>query len=86
MHFWRALSGPEVDWVINYEGQLIPVEVKWTDTPKSKDIKHLKLFISEYPEVKQAYVICQAPRKIKLAENIIALPWQALAEIFTSTG
>jgi predicted AAA+ superfamily ATPase len=35
--FWRVHQGPEVDWVLVGEGRHIPVEVKWTDTPKRKD-------------------------------------------------
>jgi predicted AAA+ superfamily ATPase len=82
VHFWRSLSGAEVDWVVYYEGRLIPIEVKWTKNPKKSDIKYLSTFVAEYPEVTTAYVVCQTPRRIKLAENIIALPWQELAAVF----
>lgn len=76
MHFWRDAQGPEVDWVVVKENEYFPIEVKWTNNPSMADIKHLLLFQSEYPETVAAYIICQVPRKMKLAEKIYALPWQ----------
>jgi uncharacterized protein len=81
LYFWRTLNGLEVDWVVEKENKLIPIEVKWVVNPKPKDIRHLKLFMSEYDEADIAYVICRSARKIKLADNIFALPWQELGEI-----
>ena len=67
--FWRDPSGPEVDWVLDYQGKYVPIEVKWTQTPS---------FLKEYQGSNQGYVICQTPRPVKLAKNILALPWQDL--------
>ena len=33
LRFWRDPDGPEVDWVIEAEDRLIPIEVKWTENP-----------------------------------------------------
>ncbi len=38
--------------------------------------------INLLPEAKQAYIICQTPNPIKIADNICALPWQDLEEFF----
>jgi len=76
--FWRDPDGPEVDWVIENEEEYIPIEVKWTDAPSSKDARHLKTFQQEYPKAKTAYVVCRTPRKIKLDKNIYAIPWQEI--------
>lgn len=84
LRYWKDLNGPEVDWVVQLENNLIPLEVKLTDSPKIDDARHLKIFLNEYDEAKKAYVVCQAPRVIQLAENIFALPWQKLKEIFKS--
>ncbi len=78
VYFWRDANGPEVDWVLETEGSYIPIEVKWTNNPTNADIKHLELFSQEYEETTTAYVVCQVPRKIKLAHNIYALPWQEI--------
>jgi predicted AAA+ superfamily ATPase len=78
LYFWRDANGPEVDWVLELNNQYIPIEVKWTDRPTSRSIKHLVLFKEEYPNTGQAWVICQTPYKMKLAEGIYACPWQML--------
>lgn len=81
--FWRDPDGPEVDWVIDAEGAYTPVEVKWTESPSPKDIKHLQVFLSEYETSETAYLICQAPRKMKLADHIFALPWQEIDSLIS---
>ena len=74
--FWRDPDGPEVDWVIDKEGSYTPIETKWTDSPKESDIKHLKVFLDEYKNSKNAYLICQTPRKVMMDKNIFAIPWE----------
>lgn len=74
--FWRDSAGPEVDFIIIEGNQYTPVEVKLGDTISQHDIRYLQMFLAEYESAKVGYVICQAPRKRKLTEKIIALPWQ----------
>jgi len=81
IYFWHDANGPEVDWVIAQNDQLIPIEVKWTDSPTINDAKHLKSFCSEYENTSNSYVICRVPHKIKLSEKIFALPWQDIGEL-----
>jgi predicted AAA+ superfamily ATPase len=82
IYFWRDPNGPEVDWILLKEGRYIPIEVKWTNQPNLQDAKHLQIFLAEYKESKVAYIICQVSRKIKLADNVYALPWQEVASLF----
>lgn len=81
LRFWRDHEGPEVDWVIDREKEYIPVEVKWTEHPQERDIRHLKLFLEEYPEARQGYVVCRTPRRFKFAKNVTCIPWQELYSI-----
>jgi len=81
IRFWRDPDGPEVDWVIDQENTLIPIEVKWTDKPHVNDIRHIGIFMSEYSEAKAGYLVCQVPRKLQLNNHIFALPWQMIGEI-----
>ncbi len=74
--FWRDPSGPEVDWVIDVEGKWIPIEVKWTASPTLRDAKHLKTFLKEYKQASQGFVICQTKHRLKLSDQITAIPWQ----------
>ena len=74
--FWRDPDGPEIDWVLERKDELIPIEVKWSSSANETDIRHLKTFLAEYKNAQIGYVVCQAPRKMKLAGQIYALPWQ----------
>ena len=85
IYFWRDADGPEVDWVIVKNNVLIPIEVKWTDKPKINDAKHLSVFLHEYANSDKAYIICQVPRMLKLADNIYALPWQKIHTLLDVT-
>jgi uncharacterized protein len=85
LYFWRDANGPEVDWVIEHNHQYIPIEVKWTDSPRYQDVKHLALFQKEYPQATKAWLICRTPRKIKLADNIYACSWEGLASTIFET-
>jgi predicted AAA+ superfamily ATPase len=83
VHFWRVPQGPEVDWVLARDGDLVPIEVKWTDAPDARQARHLRLFLDEYRSARQAFVVCRAPRRLRIEERIVALPWQDLAAVFT---
>lgn len=74
--FWRDPDGPEVDWIVDREGEYIPVEVKWTDAPSERHIKHLRTFLGEHKNSTTGYLVCQTPRRVKLDKNIYAVPWE----------
>lgn len=80
--YWRDLDGPEVDWVVQTQDRLIPIEVKYTDSPREKDARHLHTFLAEYPEAKKAYIVCQAPKTMKLSDKVYAIPWQNITRVF----
>lgn len=82
VHFWRDPSGPEVDWVLDHGDSYSPIEVKWTTTPKKKDARHLELFLGEYAQAKQGWIVCQIPRPQRISAQITAIPWQQLNSIF----
>ncbi len=86
LRYWRDGNGPEVDWVLELDGCLTPIEVKWTDTPRTRDIRHLKLFLSEYPQAEQAYVVCRVPRRVKLHKNVFAIPWRDCGDLVPKEG
>jgi predicted AAA+ superfamily ATPase len=78
LSFWRDPSGPEVDWLIKFQNQLIPVEVKFKENIQLSDCKHLLTFLKEYPQAKHAYVVCLTPNPMKISEKITAIPWNQL--------
>lgn len=79
--FWRDPDGPEVDWVVKSGGFYIPIEVKIKPHPTDSDAKHLQTFLKEYSCPLGGYIVCTAPRRFKVAKNIVAVPWQEIPEI-----
>lgn len=79
--FWRDPDGPEVDWIVDRNGAYTPVEVKWTENPSAADIRHVELFLSEYPTAGSGYLVCQIPRKTKLSDRVFAIPWQSVNDL-----
>jgi uncharacterized protein len=78
VHFWRDSGGQEVDWLLAWEGNLLPIEVKWTDSPSPRDARRLELFLREYPQAKQGLVACQVEQPQALGEKIEAISWKEL--------
>jgi predicted AAA+ superfamily ATPase len=81
VRFWRDPDGPQVDWVIDQEGRYTPLKVKWTETPKAADARHLRVFLDEYPTATHGYLVCRGPRKVALGEGLVAIPWQDLGAL-----
>ncbi len=79
LHFLRTEDGAEVDYVIETDGKLVPIEVKWTERPSSGDARHLKTFIREHPkQAKRGWLVCRCPHAVQIADNITAIPWTHL--------
>lgn len=81
LYFWRDVMGNEIDWILELRNKYIPIEVKLTKNPTINDAKQLQKFLAEYDNVDNAYIVCTAPRKLKLQDRIYALPWQELDDI-----
>lgn len=78
IYFWRLGSGEEVDFVIEKENEIIPVEVKATNDIGYSDIKNLLIFLSAYPQTKFGLLIYTGDRVIRLSQKIIAVPFNML--------
>ncbi len=76
LHYLRTKAGAEVDFIIERDGRLIPIEVKWTDNPSRSDIRHLLTFLREHPErAERGFLICRCNAPLQLHDNVTALPW-----------
>jgi predicted AAA+ superfamily ATPase len=81
--YWRDHNGPEIDYIIDYQNRWIPIEVKFTDNPQLRHIRHLQLFMRENSEkILHGFLIFLGERPRKLAEGITALPWFELQRVF----
>ncbi len=79
--YWRDSAGPEIDFVLEYKQQLIPIEIKYSTSPKDKDCNHLKKFLNEYVEAEHGYIISRTTKRYDLNKNITVIPWQELHTI-----
>ncbi len=58
IHFWRTKEGAEVDFVVNFVREIIPIEVKFQKFRAPKISRALRSFIRKY-QPSQAFVINQ---------------------------
>ena len=76
LYFWRDPDGPEVDWLLEYNNHLLPIEVKLNSNPKNQSTKHLKVFMSEYKNAKKALVVCTTSQNFNLDKNVQAISYK----------
>jgi predicted AAA+ superfamily ATPase len=74
--YWRTATGEEVDFVIEAEGKLLPIEVKASARPRLADAKHLLSFRTEYGKKSRAGLLLHTGSQLQwLAPGILAAPW-----------
>ena len=79
LHYFRTKGGAEVDFIIERDNTLTPVEVKWTEKPTMGDARHLLAFVEEHPrQAKQAFIVCRCRHPLRLHDKVMALPWFCL--------
>ena len=78
LHHVRTKDGREIDFLVEMNDELIPVEVKWTDRPTTSDARHISAFMKNNPKSREGYVISRCPRPQQLCQGVTALPWQNL--------
>ncbi len=77
LRYWRDYAGREVDWVVDLGHRWLPVEVKWGENLRSKDIRHLDYFVRTYGKrVQTGYIVFTGQRDRKLSERILALSFR----------
>ena len=77
--YWRTAAGEDVDFVIEANGRLLPIEVKATTRPRTGDARHLQSFRAEYGSAARPGLVLHAGTAIEwLAPGILAAPWWAV--------
>ena len=73
--YWRTTTGKEVDFVIEHEGRLTPLEVKTTSRPRLDDTDGLKAFLDEYPAAATHGILLHTGDTVeRLSPRIWAVP------------
>jgi predicted AAA+ superfamily ATPase len=78
LYHFRTKAGSEIDFVVERGGELLPIEVKWTENPTREDTRHLRAFLDERKRARRGLVVCRCPRPRALDERITAIPWWRL--------
>ncbi|MES2179417.1 MAG: ATP-binding protein [Gemmatimonadota bacterium] len=74
--YWRTAIGEEVDFVIESNGQLLPIEVKSSARPRISDADHLRTFRKEYgKKARAALLLHTGPTLEWLTPDVLAVPW-----------
>lgn len=74
--YWRTAIGEEVDFVVETDRALLPIEVKSTSRPRMSDAKHLQSFRDEYRRQSRAALLLHTGDRLEwLAPGILAAPW-----------
>ncbi len=79
LYFWRTSTGTEVDFLIENQGQLIPIEVKQSATPRltmTSRIQSLRKDLGD--RIGKGYVIHPGSIQLPLGKDTLALPFSAL--------
>ncbi len=77
--YWRTAAGREVDFVVEWKGKLLPVEVKVTSHPRTGDADNLRAFRKEYGRESRAGLLLHTGSAVSwLADGILAAPWSAV--------
>lgn len=74
--YWRTTIGEEVDFVIEADGKLLPIEVKATSRPRLADGNHLRSFRNEYQGKARSGLLLHTGSTVEwLASDLLAAPW-----------
>ncbi len=76
LNYWRTSGGEEVDFVIEHQARLLPIEIKATAKPRLADARGLTSFRQEYPSESLPGLLLHTGREIGwIADRVLAAPW-----------
>ncbi|MCX5772473.1 MAG: ATP-binding protein [Candidatus Hydrogenedentes bacterium] len=79
VYFWRTSSGTEVDLLVETEGNLVPIEVKVSATPRPAMASSIKSFRQEFDaRAMPGYVVHPGDVRLPLGSDVTALPFSDL--------
>jgi hypothetical protein len=74
--FWRTHTGEEVDFVIEHEDRLLPLEVKASARVAGADARHLTTFREQYGKAAPGSLLLHAGEDVFwAAKGVLATPW-----------
>ena len=77
VYHWRLSSGQKVDFTLELNGMVVPVEVKAASDVSSGDARHLRTFCERYDARRGVLLSCDDEIRV-LTRGIVAAPWWAI--------
>lgn len=80
VYYWRYRGGieREVDFIFYYNRTPLPIEVKFKENIKFRDIEGLELFMEKNKDSKFGIVVYIGGKVKFMTRNILAIPWNML--------
>ncbi len=79
LYFWRTMAGSEVDLLVDTGGQLVPVEVKLSATPRPQMAKGIREFRASLPELAHpGYLVHPGNSRLPLGAGTVSCPFADL--------
>ena len=73
---WRTTNREEVDFVIEVDGAVLPIEVKATRRPRLRDTAGLRAFRAEYYRTARAGLLLHGGDSVEwITPGVLAAPW-----------
>ncbi len=77
--YWRTASGSEVDCLIETQDQLVPIEIKQSETPRPEMAKEIVRFQKDFEgKAGRGYVIHPGRISLPLGKGVVSLPFANL--------
>ncbi len=79
LFYWRTAGGGEIDFIIEYAGRLIPIEVKWKAIVKTKDVVNMRVFLEDFRgEAPFGIILYKGKELLRLDKGIFLVPHEYL--------
>lgn len=76
LFYWRTSGGAEIDFVIESNHRIIPVEVKWSSVVRPKSLTAMQMFLNDYKErCSWGIVLYKGQQLIKMKKNVFLVPF-----------
>ena len=79
IYFWRTSAGDEVDFVVDWEGKLTPIESKLTETPRPLHGEGMRKFVDLFKgETRPGVLVCMVKKSGQINPSCRIVPYGAL--------
>lgn len=78
VYCWRTVKGEEVDFIIEYAGRPLAIEVKTAQKVTQKDAAGIYEFLRTYPSAAGGIIVYTGKEIQRLAGNVYAVPYECI--------